>query len=156
TARLNGDGFRVVAVAYKELPPQQASYTVADEAGLTLIGYIAFLDPPKESAAAAIAALHRGGVGIKILTGDNDNVTRKICREVGLPAERIVLGREIEGLDPEALAALAESETVFAKMSPGQKAAIVEALHRRGHVVGFMGDGINDGPALKAADVGVS
>jgi Mg2+-importing ATPase len=156
TATLNADGFRVVAVAFKEMPPAQATYSVADEAGLTLLGYIAFLDPPKESAAAAIAALEASGVAIKILTGDNDIVTRKICREVALPVERIVLGGEIDKLAPDALAELAQDTVVFAKVSPAQKAAIIDALHRKGHVVGYLGDGLNDGPALKAADVGIS
>jgi P-type Mg2+ transporter len=156
TARLNADGFRVVAVAYKEMPPAQAAYSVADEAGLTLLGYIAFLDPPKETAAAAIASLKASGVGVKILTGDNDVVTRKICHEVGLRVDRIVLGKELEPLSPAEVADLAETAAVFAKVSPSQKASIIDALHRKGHVVGFMGDGINDGPALKAADVGIS
>ncbi|WP_296525655.1 magnesium-translocating P-type ATPase [Rhodoplanes sp.] len=156
TARLNADGFRVIAVATKEMPPTQATYSAADEADLTLLGYIAFLDPPKETCAAAIAALKASGVQVKILTGDNDIVTRKICREVGLPVDRIVLGSEMAALSPEALASLAETTTVFAKVSPSQKAAIIDALHRKGHVVGFLGDGINDGPALKAADVGIS
>jgi Mg2+-importing ATPase len=156
TAKLNADGFRVIAVAFKEMPPTQASYSVADEAGLTLLGYIAFLDPPKETAAAAIADLKARGVWVKILTGDNDIVTRKICHDVGLPVDHIVLGHEIETLSPEQLADLAETPTVFAKVSPTQKGAIIEALHRKGHVVGYMGDGINDGPALKAADVGIS
>jgi Mg2+-importing ATPase len=120
------------------------------------MGYIAFLDPPKESAAAAIATLEASGVRVKILTGDNDIVTRKICREVGLPVERIVLGGEIEKLGAEELAALTETTVVFAKVSPSQKAKIIDALHRNGHVVGYLGDGINDGPALKAADVGIS
>ena len=131
TAELNDDGFRVVAVAYKEMPPAQAAYSVADEAGLTLLGYIAFLDPPKETAAAAIAALEASGVGVKILTGDNDIVTRKICREVGLPVTRIVLGGELDGLSPEALAELAQATVVFAKVSPSQKAMIIDALHRK-------------------------
>jgi Mg2+-importing ATPase len=156
TVGLNADGFRVVAVAYKEMPPEQATYSVRDEAGLTLLGYIAFLDPPKETAAAAIAALNASGVQVKILTGDNDLVTRKICHEVGLTADRIVLGKEIEALSAAQLADLAETAPVFAKVSPSQKASIIDALHRKGHVVGFLGDGINDGPALKAADVGVS
>jgi Mg2+-importing ATPase len=145
-----------VAVAYKEMPPAQAAYFVADEADLTLLGYIAFLDPPKETAAAAIATLKASGVQVKILTGDNDIVTRKICHEVGLPVDRIVLGREMAELSPHELASLAETATVFAKVSPSQKAAVIEALHRKGHVVGFLGDGINDGPALKTADVGIS
>ena len=156
TAELNADGFRVIAVAFKEMPPEQAAYSVADEAGLTLLGYIAFLDPPKETAAAAIATLKARGVQVKILTGDNDIVTRKICHDVSLPVDHIVLGHEIETLSPDQLADLAETATVFAKVSPSQKAAIIDALHRKGHVVGYLGDGINDGPALKAADVGIS
>ena len=156
TARLNADGFRVIAVASKEMPAAQAVYSVADEAGLTLLGFIAFLDPPKETAAAAIATLKASGVQVKILTGDNDIVARKICHEVGLSVDRIVLGREIEALSPDEMATLAETAAVFAKVSPSQKAAIIDALHRKGHVVGFLGDGINDGPALKTADVGIS
>ncbi len=156
TNALNEDGFRVVAVAYKEMALEQSAYSVRDEADLTLLGYIAFLDPPKETAADAIAALNASGVRVKILTGDNDIVTRKICHEVGITADRIVLGKELESLSQTQLDDLAESATVFAKVSPAQKAAIIDALHRKGHVVGFLGDGINDGPALKAADVGIS
>jgi P-type Mg2+ transporter len=156
TAKLNADGFRVIAVAFKEMPPAQTAYSVADEAGLTLLGYLAFLDPPKETAAAAIAALKARGVQVKILTGDNDIVTRKICHDVSLPVDHIILGHEIETQSLEQLADLAETATVFAKVSPSQKAVIIDALHRKGHVVGYLGDGINDGPALKAADVGIS
>lgn len=156
TRSLNEDGFRVIAVAYKEVPPEQPTYSVKDEAELTLLGYIAFLDPPKDSATEAIAALNRHGVAVKVLTGDNDAVTRKICREVGLPVEHVVLGNEIEPMSNEELETIAETATVFAKLSPMQKARVIKALQRRGHVVGFMGDGINDGPALKAADVGIS
>jgi Mg2+-importing ATPase len=156
TTGLNADGFRVIAVAFKEMPPAQTAYSVADEAGLTLLGYIAFLDPPKETAAAAIATLQSLGVQVKILTGDNDIVTRKICNDVSLPVDHIVLGHELEALSPEQIADLAETSVVFAKVSPAQKAAIIDALHRKGHVVGYLGDGINDGPALKAADVGIS
>ena len=156
TAKLNADGFRVVAVAFKEMPPLQTTYSVADEADLTLLGYIAFLDPPKETCAAALATLKASGVQVKILTGDNDIITRKICHEVGLDVDRIVLGGEIATLSLDELADLAETAAVFAKVSPSQKAAIIDALHRKGHVVGFLGDGINDGPALKAADVGIS
>ena len=156
TAKLNADGFRVIAVGFKEMPPAQATYSVADEAGLTLLGYIAFLDPPKETAGPAIATLKARGVQVKILTGDNDIVTRKICHDVRLPVDHIVLGSEIATLSPDQLADLAETATVFAKVSPAQKAAIIDALHRKGHVVGYLGDGINDGPALKAADVGIS
>jgi Mg2+-importing ATPase len=156
TAKLNADGVRVVAVAFKEMPPTQTAYSVADEADLTLLGYIAFLDPPKETCAAALATLKASGVEVKILTGDNDVVTRKICHEVGLDVDRIVLGSEIATLSPDELASLAQTAAVFAKLSPSQKAAIIDALHRKGHVVGYLGDGINDGPALKAADVGIS
>jgi cation transport ATPase-like protein/haloacid dehalogenase-like hydrolase len=130
TTKLNADGFRVVAVASKEMPPDQATYAVADEADLTLLGYIAFLDPPKETAAAAIATLRTRGVQVTILTGDNDIVTRKICHEVSLPVDRIVLGSEIAALLPDQLADLAETASVFAKVSPAQKAAIIDALHR--------------------------
>jgi P-type Mg2+ transporter len=153
---LNEDGFRVIAVAYKEVPARSAPYTIADESGLTLTGYIAFLDPPKESAAAAIAVLQRHGVEVKVLTGDNDIVTGKVCRDVGIDVGRIVLGSEIEAMSDEALVSTAGDASVFAKLAPEQKARVIRALHRSGHVVGFLGDGINDGPALKAADVGIS
>ncbi|MGZ3350103.1 MAG: magnesium-translocating P-type ATPase, partial [Xanthobacteraceae bacterium] len=156
TIALNSDGFRVVAVAYKELDTSQAAYSVADESGLTLLGYIAFLDPPKESAGAAIVALARKGVAVKILTGDNEVITRKICREVKVEAGEILLGAQLERMDDSELADAAERTTVFAKLNPSQKERIVQALHRKGHVVGFLGDGINDSPALKVADVGIS
>ncbi|WOJ91813.1 HAD-IC family P-type ATPase (plasmid) [Methylocapsa polymorpha] len=156
TRALNEDGFRVVAVAYKEIINPKQSYSVNDETGLTLLGYIAFLDPPKESTGAAIAALNQSGVAVKILTGDNEIITRKICREVGLEVDRIALGPEIEKMSDAALADLAASVAVFAKVSPAQKARVIGALQSKGHVVGFLGDGINDSPALKVADVGVS
>jgi Mg2+-importing ATPase len=156
TDKLNANGFRVVAVACREFDATKKVYSVADESDLTLMGFIAFLDPPKESAGAAIAELHRVGVTVKILTGDNDLVTRKICHDVGLEPGRIVLGAEVESMSDEALAEAAETTTVFAKVSPAQKARVIAALHQKDHVVGFLGDGINDGPALKAADVGVS
>ena len=156
TKELNEDGFRVVAIAYKEIPDLKKSYSVEDESDLTPLGYIAFLDPPKDSAGAAIAALNRSGVAVKILTGDNEIITRKICREVGLKVGRVVLGAEIERMNDDTLAELAETAGVFAKLSPAQKDRVIGALHARGHVVGFLGDGINDSPALKAADVGMS
>jgi Mg2+-importing ATPase len=137
TAKLNADGFRVVAVAFKEMPPTQTAYSVADEADLTLLGYIAFLDPPKDTCAAAITALKASGVQVKILTGDNDIVTRKICHEVGLPVERIVLGSELVGLSPDEMASLAETAAVFAKVSPAQKAAIIDACTGRGTLSDF-------------------
>ncbi len=153
---LNEDGFRLVAVAYKEITDLKKEYRAEDEFALTLLGYIAFLDPPKDSAQAALAVLRKSGVEVKILTGDNEVITRKVCREVGLQVDRIVLGSEIEAMSDDQLADLAEPTTVFAKVSPAQKARVVGALHRRNHVVGFLGDGINDSPALKAADVGIS
>lgn len=153
---LNSDGFRVIAVAIKELPADQSTCALNDETDLVLVGYIAFLDPPKESAGRAIAALARHGVQVKVLTGDNDVIARKVCREVGLPPGRVSLGAELEALTDSQLTELAERTQVFAKLSPGQKSAVIAALQRNGHVVGFLGDGINDGPALKAADVGIS
>ncbi len=156
TQRLNRNGFRVIAVASKQIDPPKASYGVADETGLELLGFVAFLDPPKETAAAAIADLQACGVEMKVLTGDNDLVTQKVCREVGLKDVRLLLGHELEAMSDDALAEAAEHANVFAKVSPSQKARIIQALQSRGHVVGFLGDGINDGPALKVADVGVS
>jgi Mg2+-importing ATPase len=153
---LNEDGLRVIAVAYREITRPKLTYSAADESDLTLLGFIAFLDPPKNSAAAAIAALNQSGVTVKVLTGDNEIVTRKICGEVGLEIGRIALGQEIEKMTAAELADIVEKVTVFAKVSPEQKARIVKALHSKGHVVGFLGDGINDSLALKAADVGVS
>lgn len=154
--RLNSDGFRVVAVAYAELEGGDRAYNVRDEKELTLLGTIAFLDPAKDSAGAALSALKSSGVGVKIITGDNATVTRKICTDVGIDPGRIVLGDEIAAMDVSELAALAETTTVFAKTTPDQKARIIKALQTRDHVVGFLGDGINDSLALKAADVGVS
>jgi len=156
TIALNSDGFRVVAVAYKELDASQTAYSAADERDLILLGYIAFLDPPKESAAAAIAALAGKGVRVKILTGDNEVITRKVCHEVKLDPGEILLGAWIDAMTEDELADAAERTTVFAKLTPSQKERIVQALHRKGYVIGFLGDGINDSPALKAADVGIS
>jgi Mg2+-importing ATPase len=156
TARLNTEGLRVVAVAAKDLPPTKDVYTVADESDLTLIGYIAFLDPPKDSTKPALAALKHHGIDVKILTGDNERVTAKICREVGLPVQGMLLGSDVEKMSDQQLMEAAETTTVFAKLSPTHKERIVQVLHDKGHVVGFMGDGINDAPALRAADIGIS
>jgi Mg2+-importing ATPase len=156
TARLNADGFRVIAVGTRQFPAPQAAYEAADETGLTLQGFIAFLDPPKETAAAALSALGASGVAVKILTGDNDLVTRKTCRDVGLAISGLLLGHEIEAMSEAQLGEAVEAANVFAKVSPSQKARIIAALQARDHVVGFLGDGINDGPALKKADVGIS
>ncbi len=157
THELNGEGLRVVAVAMKELPTSQTTYSVADEAALTLVGYIAFLDPPKESAAPALKALAAHGVVVKVLTGDNEVVTARVCKQVGLlSATKVLLGAQVEAMNDAALATAVEQYQVFAKLSPFQKERIVRALRANGHVVGFMGDGINDAPALRAADIGIS
>ncbi|MEJ2379454.1 MAG: magnesium-translocating P-type ATPase, partial [Pseudolabrys sp.] len=156
TRNLNRDGLRALAVAYKWLPAEDRTYTVADETDLTLAGYVAFLDPPKETARDAIAALKEHGVDVKIITGDNEVVTRKICKEVGLAIEGTLLGPDAEALSDAALAEAAEHTTIFAKMSPLHKSRVIRALQSRGHTVGFLGDGINDAGALKDADVGIS
>ena len=153
---LNGKGMRVIAVAQKTNPSPVGQFSVADESDMVLIGFLAFLDPPKETTRAAVRALKDHGVQVKILTGDNEKVTQAICRQVGLSADRILLGDELEELSDQALGALAEKVTVFAKLSPSQKARVVRVLRDNGHSVGYMGDGINDAAAMQAADVGIS
>jgi Mg2+-importing ATPase len=152
---LSADGFRVLAVAYADVTPKPA-YGKEDECDLVLIGYVAFLDPPKETAAAAIAALREHGVGIKILTGDNELVTRAICSLVRLRRRRVLLGSQVARLSDDRLADAVERTTIFARLSPTDKERIIHSLQARGHVVGFLGDGINDAAALRAADVGIS
>ena len=152
---LSEDGFRVLAVATKKLG-RQTTFSKADECDLVLTGYLAFLDPPKDTASKAITALRQNGVTVKVLTGDNDLVTRKVCSEVGIQAEKIVLGSQVESFSDEQLAEAVETTDVFARLSPAHKKRVVQALQRKKHVVGFMGDGINDAPALRAADVGIS
>ena len=152
---LSMDGFRVLAVAYKALEPQGPCSKV-QESDLVLKGYVAFLDPPKDTAEKAIAALKKIGVTVKVLTGDNDLVTRKVCKEVGLVAEELILGSQIETMTDDQLATNAERVHVFARVSPAHKQRIIRALQQKKHVVGFMGDGINDAPALRVADVGIS
>ena len=154
-ASLSNDGFRVLAVAVKELPGK-TSCAKEDEHDLVLKGYVAFLDPPKPSAATAIEALHKHGVAVKILTGDNDLISRKVCRDVGLLADPMLLGDEVEKMSDSELAEAAEKTTLFARLSPAHKQRIVRVLRSEGHVVGFLGDGINDSPALRAADIGIS
>src|ERR1039457_1205266 len=156
TRKLNQEGLRALAVGYKWLPPEDRTYTVDDEKEFVLAGYVAFLDPPKETAREAIAALREYGVAIKIITGDNEVVTRKICKEVGLAIENAMLGKDVEALSDTKLAEAAEHATIFAKMSPLQKSRVIRALQSKGHTVGFLGDGINDAAALKDADVGIS
>ncbi|MGQ9662067.1 MAG: HAD-IC family P-type ATPase, partial [Kiritimatiellia bacterium] len=131
-------------------------FTVADESGLILLGYIAFFDPPKESASKAITRLKEAGVTIKILTGDNPLVTRKVCSDVNLNVTKIFTGEELARLKPEEFAAAVEDGNVFARLSPNQKEQIIRQLQAAGHVVGYLGDGINDAPALRTADVGIS
>ncbi len=152
----NEDGLRVVAVAYREFEPGPRAYTAVDEHDLVLAGFISFLDPPKETAGPALTAFRDHGISVKILTGDNELVARKVCRDVGLEAGRVLLGSELAALPDTTLAEVAERTTVFAKLTPDQKVRVVRALRSRDHTVGFMGDGINDAPALREADVGIS
>jgi Mg2+-importing ATPase len=154
--RLQAQGFRVLAVAYKDVPTDRAVYSKQDEQELVLRGYVAFLDPPKESTRVALAALEKHGVHVKVLTGDNDIVAKKICSDVGLPVARVVLGNDVEVATDEQLVELVEQANLFARLSPAHKERVVRALQKNDHVVGFMGDGINDAPALRAADVGIS
>ncbi|QWE15883.1 magnesium-translocating P-type ATPase [Polynucleobacter sp. AP-Nino-20-G2] len=159
-SELSSDGFRVIAVAIKDIPIEQVSpqnhYTVADEERLILVGYVAFLDPPKDSAKPAIEGLHLLGVKVKILTGDNELVTRKICSEVGVPVDLVMVGSELDAMSDQELGDRVEATSVFARMSPQQKARVISILQSRSHVVGYLGDGINDGPGLKVADVSIS
>ncbi|HLK54969.1 MAG TPA: magnesium-translocating P-type ATPase, partial [Chthonomonadaceae bacterium] len=152
---LSAAGYRVLAVAYRAVPPQEA-YRAEDERDLTLLGFLAFIDPPLEGVSEVVEALKRNGVTLKILTGDNELVTRHICEQVGLESGKIVLGEELDRMTDPALAQAAENATVFARVSPAQKNRILIALKSRKHVVGFLGDGINDAPSLHAADVGIS
>ena len=153
---LNQRGMRVLGLAQKTNPAPVGAFLAEDEKDMVLIGYLAFLDLPKTTTADAIEALHRCGVDVKVLTGDNEKVTRCICEMVGIPAGQILLGEEIETLDDGELADRAENISVFAKLSPEQKARVVEALRANGHCVGYLGDGINDSAAMKASDVGIS
>lgn len=152
---LSRQGFRVLAVAYRGIP-QQSAYSVRDEDSLTFLGYLAFSDPPNPDAASSLAALKRDGVAVKILTGDNELVARHICAEVGIENPVIVRGDELEHASDSALLAMTEKTHVFARVSPMQKHRIIQALKQKGHVVGYIGDGINDAPSLRSADVGIS
>ena len=154
--QLNRQGLRVLGVGYKSGLREDYAYAVDDESDMILTGYLAFLDPPKPSAAPAIQALLEHGVKTKILTGDNEKVTQAICEKVGLDVEHILLGADIDQMTDQELAEAVESVTVFAKLSPDQKARIILQLKKNGHAVGYMGDGINDAPSMKVADVGIS
>lgn len=153
---LNEKGFRVLAIAQKSNPSPAGAFGVTDECDMVLMGYLAFLDPPKESTADAIKALKAHGVTTKILTGDNDKVTRTICKQVGLKVRNMLLGSNLENMSDQELAKAAETTDVFAKLTPGQKARVVSVFRENGHTVGFMGDGINDASAMKSADIGIS
>ena len=153
---LNDKGFRVLAIAQKSNPSPVDSFGIKDECDMVLMGYLAFLDPPKESTADAIEALKNHGVTTKILTGDNDKVTRTICKQVGLEVRNMLLGSDIEKMSDKELAKAAEITDVFAKLTPDQKSRVVSVLRDNGHTVGFMGDGINDAAAMKVADIGIS
>lgn len=156
--KLNQQGFRVLLVGVRELGemPLNRPLHKGDERALTLCGLLTFLDPPKESAVAAIAALHEHGVTVKVLTGDNPIITRKICRDVGLEPGKPLCGSDIERLDDDELCREAEARTLFCRLAPQQKSRVLKALQKNGHTVGFLGDGINDAPALRAADIGIS
>ncbi len=152
---LSNDGFRVLAVATKTLPEKRIC-SKDDESDLVLKGYVAFLDPPKATAGSAVEALHKHGVAVIILTGDNDLISRKVCRDVGLSADPMLLGADVEKMSDAELGEAAQKTTLFARLSPAHKQRVIRALRATGHVVGFMGDGINDAPALRAADIGIS
>jgi Mg2+-importing ATPase len=152
---LSAQGFRMLAVAYRPMPLQEA-YTKADEHDMVFMGFLTFYDPPLEDASEMLKALRNDGVDMKIITGDNELVTRYVCERVGLNTDRIVLGKELDHMSDTALTHIAEQANVFARVSPAQKNRIILALKRRSHVVGYLGDGINDAPSLHAADVGIS
>jgi P-type Mg2+ transporter len=154
--RLSAAGFRALGVAWRELEPDRAQAAVADEQQLVFAGFVVFSDPPKASAGAAIAALGAKGVGVKILSGDNERVTQHVCAALGIPITGLLTGTEIEALDDEALAARLEETNLFCRVAPAQKNRIILGLRHRGHVVGYLGDGINDAPSLHTADVGIS
>ncbi|MGB6315905.1 MAG: magnesium-translocating P-type ATPase, partial [Pseudolabrys sp.] len=150
------EGFRVLGIAWREEPASQTHVVVSDEHDFVFAGYAAFLDPPKASAGQAIAALERSGVGIKIITGDNERVTQYVCTQLDIPIEGLLTGTELASLSEEALSARIEETNLFCRVNPSQKNRIILALKRRGHVVGYLGDGINDAPSLHTADVGIS
>ena len=154
--KLNEEGLRVLLVAIKEYEERPLNYSIADESNLILTGFIGFLDPAKPSAKPSIEALQKLGVQLKVLTGDNEIVTKKICRDVGIPINNVVLGKELELMNDEDLTARIDDVSIFAKLSPAQKSRVVKVLQAKGHTVGFMGDGINDAGALRDADVGIS
>lgn len=154
--QFSNDGFRVIAVAYKEIENKRLRYSVKEEKDMVFLGFMTFLDPPKETAASAILQLQKYGVDVKVLTGDNELVTRKICSEVGLFVDGVLLGNQIEKLSDEDLGKVVDQTTIFAKLSPDLKRRVIQALQNHKHVVGFLGDGVNDALGLRTADVGIS
>ncbi|MDU6524661.1 MAG: magnesium-translocating P-type ATPase, partial [Enterococcus sp.] len=155
-SELNEDGLRVIGVAQKTNPSVVGEFSVADESEMVLIGYLAFLDPPKETTKQALETLKTHGVGVKVLTGDNVLVTQSVCKQVGLGTEKLISGEDITNISDQELSHLVEKYNVFVKLNPHQKQQITRVLRENGHTVGFLGDGINDAPAMKAADVGIS
>ena len=153
---LSEDGYRVLAVAYREFPKEKEVFSVADETDLILLGYVAFFDPPKDSAVVALQDLSKMGVEVKILTGDNELVAKKVCRDVGIVSEKVLTGDQLREMSRSSFEDSIETATIFARLSPSQKEEIIQGLQHRGHVVGFLGDGINDALAMKRADVGIS
>jgi Mg2+-importing ATPase len=153
---LEDEGFRVLAIAWRTVPLAQDHAVVTDESQLVLVGFAAFLDPPKESAASALLGLQQAGVAIKVVTGDSDRVTQHVCRQLGLPIQGVLTGAEIAQMNEEALRARVEAVNLFCRVNPAQKNRVIQALRARGHVVGCMGDGVNDAPSLHSADVGLS
>jgi Mg2+-importing ATPase len=154
--KLNKEGLRVLLVAVKEFEERPLTYSISDESNMIVAGFIGFLDPAKPSAKPSIEALHKLGITLKVLTGDNETVTKKICRDVGIPISNILLGNDLDRMTDEDLRNQIDDVSIFAKLSPAQKSRVVKALQAKGHTVGFMGDGINDAAALKDADVGIS
>jgi len=153
---LSFEGFRVLAVSYKKLREDKPVYSVNDESGMVFLGFVAFLDPPKETATESLQLLRKAGVELKILTGDNELVTKKTCEQLGFEIKKVILGSEIAQIQEETLQRVVEEANVFARVTPAQKDRIIIALKNNGHVVGFLGDGINDAPSMKTADVGIS
>ena len=152
----SADGFRTLAVCYRAVPDDQRLFTISDEKEMILVGLVTFIDPPKESAGDSVRRLARSGIELKILTGDNELVTKKICEQIGLEVKGVLTSAEIEHLDKETLSRVVEDVTIFSRMNPSQKNQVMTALKHNGHVVGFMGDGINDAPSIRQADVGIS
>jgi Mg2+-importing ATPase len=153
---LSAEGFRVLGVAYKKIKEEKQVYSINDESDMVFLGFVAFIDPPKETAKESIQLLSKAGIELKILTGDNELVTRKTCEQLCFKIKDVVLGNEIAHMQDDALARVAEEANIFARVTPAQKDRIMNALRNNGHVVGYLGDGINDAPSLKTADVGIS